>query len=796
MTEHPCIVPLRDIDHQPVGGKAAGLARLAGLGLSVPAGFVVVGATPGHLPTGLGAALTGLGADRVAVRSSALAEDGRAASFAGQLETVLDVRGETAVRSAVERCLASAHARRVGAYAASRQAGAVGAVSVVVQRMVDARAAGVCFTADPLTGRRDRIVVDAVAGLGEALVSGHVTPDHHLLTPDGRVVQRELSGATPVLTDAELAALAVDARRAAASLGGPLDLEWAIDHAGELHWLQARPITTLPGDLRELDTPERPGHVLTTSNVSEMHPGPMDPLTISTTGVGIDRGTQSIFAACGAVPAVVEEHRPAAFHYGHLFFDLTNFLPMTARVPGSSPELMALAICGRTIPELGPDGTPPAGPLTLARNGLRYARFVLGAADAVDAFARRRARWSVPPAPTAATQWAALDRGLPFLRAAYDMHLRASAPSGLSSGILQGVVSRGRPPTPAEEAELAALLAGAGDVVSAELLTELDALGASLAGAPGVDTAFLGVPPEAAQAWLREAAPRPVRLAYAAFLARHGHRAYRELSMRQRGWADDPEPLVRSLQQTVAARRQRSTSTRPRVHRPEATPATRGLAFRALLGWSRRSVQLRERAKSLLVDVTNELKRGYRRLGDHLAAEGLLPDPDAVFFLSHDELGELTCTRDPGLAHRATRRREVLALQERLRFPDVSIGLPEPLDDAPIAAGGGALVGKPVSRGTVEGVARVVRDLAGAEALRPGEILIAPVTDVGWTPYFSLLAGLATDLGSALSHGAVVAREYGLPAVVNLRHATTTFRTGDRVRLDGDRGTLERIARG
>jgi pyruvate,water dikinase len=133
-------------------------------------------------------------------------------------------------------------------------------------------------------------------------------------------------------------------------------------------------------------------------------------------------------------------------------------------------------------------------------------------------------------------------------------------------------------------------------------------------------------------------------------------------------------------------------------------------------------------------------------------------------------------------------------LQQGLAFPEISVGPVAPLSTDPAGACGealgGRLTGKPVSRGVVEGPARVVRTLEEAVALRPGEILVAPVTDVGWTPYFRIIAGLATDVGSAISHGAVVAREYGLPAVVNLSGATRRLRTGQRIRLDGNRGTV------
>jgi pyruvate,water dikinase len=172
-----------------------------------------------------------------------------------------------------------------------------------------------------------------------------------------------------------------------------------------------------------------------------------------------------------------------------------------------------------------------------------------------------------------------------------------------------------------------------------------------------------------------------------------------------------------------------------------------------------------------------------------MAEEGRLADEDAVFFLTHQELGELLRGRRE-LAQIAVSRRQVIDYQMPLHFPEVFSNRPEPLRLQPIEGKDGALAGKPVSRGAVTGRARVVETLEEAAQLQAGEILIAPITDVGWTPYFSLIAGLATDVGSAVSHGAVVAREYGLPAVVNLRVATSRFQTGDLVTLDGDRGTL------
>jgi phosphohistidine swiveling domain-containing protein len=141
----------------------------------------------------------------------------------------------------------------------------------------------------------------------------------------------------------------------------------------------------------------------------------------------------------------------------------------------------------------------------------------------------------------------------------------------------------------------------------------------------------------------------------------------------------------------------------------------------------------------------------------------------------------------------AVARREALEYQQQFEFPEISVGPPQPLEARPLAFIDGVLHGRPASRGVVEGTARVAHTLIEAAELQPGEILVTPITDIGWTPYFSLIGGLVTDLGSAVSHGAVIAREYGLPCVVNTREGTRYFQSGDRIRLDGDKGTVEKL---
>jgi pyruvate,water dikinase len=176
-----------------------------------------------------------------------------------------------------------------------------------------------------------------------------------------------------------------------------------------------------------------------------------------------------------------------------------------------------------------------------------------------------------------------------------------------------------------------------------------------------------------------------------------------------------------------------------------------------------------------------------------LQREGALPDADLINFFSMAELSAFVANPDMPAVAQAEARREALVYQQQFEFPEISVGHPRPLEMRVAQIADGVVHGRPASRGIVEGVARVAHTLGEAAGLQPGEILITPITDIGWTPYFSLIGGLATDLGSSVSHGAVIAREYGLPCVVNTREGTRYFKTGDKVRLDGDKGTVERL---
>jgi pyruvate,water dikinase len=795
----PKLIPLDRIGTEPVGGKAAQLAQLARLGLRVPEGFVIVDGSPGRLPPELDEHSARLGG-AVAVRSSALGEDSAEASFAGQFETVLGVEGVTSIREAVEHCLASASAARVEAYRNGMHANGDVRMAVIVQRMVDATAAGVIFTADPVTGQRDRIVINAVPGLGEALVSGYRTPDQFVLSRAGAVLERAAQGERTAVNETRLGHLLSDALKAEAQLGYPLDLEWAIGRDDQVYWLQARPITTLelPG-LDELDDPIDSTWQLTSYNVAEWMPGAMPPLSWAVVGPSYSQGMTELFVRSGVPRELVESVPILVNVQGHAFINMTTFYLLGSQLFGMDKDSSDLTLTGQVLPEAK---LPPNAPfLERLVHTVRYFRLVPAGRKRVDAFVARHASFRVEPADDLVEYYRRLEQGVDLFYESAAVHVHTSFMAIALLGLFQRLFSKGGPPSPHSHAAVAALMAGAQSHASNAAASSigvagaLDNLGMLIAAEPAVAQRFVRMPAGEALEWLRGPSSGAAGAALMSFLTAHGHRCIRELDLRERDWQEDPLPLVHSLQLIVMAPRTTQTDWKREAEGALAELSWGGRwLIRWLLPTAHASVVVRERSKSFRVWLARQLKRGYVGFAQRLVAAGRLPDVDLVFFFTPAELGRLAQGPDRALVRRAEHRRRLYPRKTALEFPRVCQGKPEPLIVVEGAAqDGDVMQGTPLSRGVAVGPARVARTVEEAAAMQPGEILVTPYTDVGWTPYFSRAAGLATEVGSVLSHGAVVAREYGLPAIAGLPGLTRRFKTGDILRLDGNTGELRRV---
>jgi pyruvate,water dikinase len=294
------------------------------------------------------------------------------------------------------------------------------------------------------------------------------------------------------------------------------------------------------------------------------------------------------------------------------------------------------------------------------------------------------------------------------------------------------------------------------------------------------------------------------------FLERHGHRAIREAEMRSAGWkADQPayleniravlssKPLTSQTARTNEKTTDSSVRSVPSVAKNQIDAyladkkggAAGGLRF--VVNQARQAVVNREFTKSKWVLTLDKLKTAYRQLASLLVERGTLPDADLIYFLTHKEIGELIEGKT-GLVKKAVQRRRLLPEQMDRHFAEVTVGkIPEPITfETEAACNGTVLKGAPISRGIAKGRARVVKSVEDAKLLVPGEIMVASFTDIGWSPYYSVIAGLVTEVGSALSHGAVVAREYALPVVANVAGATSRIATGVSLRIDGGTGEV------
>ncbi|MGC7102963.1 PEP/pyruvate-binding domain-containing protein [Amycolatopsis lurida] len=803
------VIPLSEIDSSMlglVGGKAAGLGELVRAGERVPAGFclTVESFAHGEVPEReLLEAYRRLGGGRIAVRSSATAEDLPDASFAGQQDTFLNVEGDGPLVGAVRDCWKSLHSDRAVAYrTATGIEGA--AMAVVVQRMVDPVVAGVLFTANPITGCRTEMVVDAAPGLGTAIVDGTVVPDHYVLGHHCPATAR--SGCLDAHRLDELREAGARLQR---HFGAPQDIEWAIDADGTLWLLQSRPITTLfplPPDTGETRLYLEFGHIQGMLR-------PCTPMGVSL----LKTGAAMWFHAHGVRDALRDPLPRFTPIGGRLYFDLTDFLRsklLRKRLRTSldiyGPRVRAAVERAMDDPRFTPR---PGLPFRLGNTLRVTARltpsllggFVSSLARPDDARARAhhavaeiRRRTTPPPEPATAPArltWVAEEsHGV----------VMGQGMLGLMGPLMAGIVSGTAPSALldgiASAEELDVVLGG----MPYNVTTEMDlALWQLAVNAAEHRELILTTSPEELSARYR--AGELPDIGMAAFLDEYGMRAAAEIDVGMPRWEEDPAPLWATIAnylrvddpeqapdlrfRQAAARAEEMIDELAR--RTRRTRPVRGKLAVFLMRRSRRLTGLREIGKFAWLPALQMSRRQLLLAGEELVSRGLLTRADDIMFL---DLQEALAAAGDGTDHRelvATRRAEH---ERELRRPTVPGALLSDGTDvetlAPAsAAEDGVLTGMAGAAGHATGRARVILDPAGAH-IEPGEILVAPTTDPGWTPLFLTTAGLVTETGSPVAHGPTVAREYGIPAVICVRDATREIKTGQLITIDGSAGTV------
>ncbi|HYC88905.1 MAG TPA: PEP/pyruvate-binding domain-containing protein [Thermoanaerobaculia bacterium] len=747
------------------GGKGASLARMTQAGFAVPRGFCLTtdaytAATEaiglrGRLaalvaeerwsdveaaaaeafasapvPANVRDAYHALGA-RVAVRSSATAEDLPDASFAGQQETFLDVAGEEAVLDAVRRCWASLWSARAMHYRHTRGIDHFAvSMAVVVQTMVDADCAGVAFTADPVSQRRDRIVIEAAAGLGEAIVSGTTAGDvYRLDRATLAVVERDLRGDAPILDDAQLLAIAGAAVALEDVQGMPQDVEFAFAD-GQLQLLQSRPITTLAVvDVEDVPRAPEPTRAqrAALAKIAERFPTAPKPLdNVALVTLSLDPVAHALSRLGLRMPA-----KPLAAAREQLWREA--FL-----LPAPKPGPGTVVLPFRMLSWLRRDwnrwwsGTPRAR-LTAAGNAGDVAS--LSDEELTAAFQRVRAEWAA----------VMRERG------------EGTVTMYTAEGVVKLLVKK---------------------AVGAKRM--LPVVGELLGG---IDSITLEVN-EALWRLSRDPSERNVH----AFLAKYGHREGSSFYLSTPTWNRNPEQvraLARALAQAGAPPQRGMAAERAEQAKREVLSALRRKpllrwAFRWMVERYRELQRFEEDSHFDMTRPLDALQALALEAGRRLVQRGAMARTDEVFLLTQEELGQWL-RQPPGDAHALLRRRAATHAMVDARW---KARLSE-------AAGEGTLLtGSAASAGVVEGAARIVRGEADFGRLRPGEVLVCPFTNPAWTPLFATAAAVVAETGGVASHAAIVAREYGIPAVLRVSGATTRIRDGQWLVVDGSAGTV------
>ncbi|MCP9000389.1 PEP-utilizing enzyme [Pseudarthrobacter sp. RMG13] len=864
------------------GGKAVGLGGLIQAGLPVPPGFVLntaayshfveanqleariqelatlspqaspqdyadaserirtlftAGTIPAAIAAELGAAYGRLsdarlddgGETAVAVRSSATAEDLAAASFAGQQETYLNVRGAEALSAAVIDCWASLWTARAMAYRARAGVGPDSVrLAVVVQRMVEAEAAGVMFTANPANGRRDEIAISAAWGLGESVVSGAVTTDDVVVEAGtGAVVSRHTADKAvmtvyaehgtreqpvaaarrraPVLDDTSATELAAYGTRSADHFGAPQDIEWA--RAGDGFFiLQSRPITALPEPAA--DTPDTwpvpyPKGMYFRASIVEQLPDPLSPLFADLIDGSVSRSLRALMNEAVGTNVIREDDvgLPTINGYAYYYYRTSGMW----RVMGKS--LKAVRALARGQAHMGVAGWREF-------SHPRYERVIKD--------------WSAKP--VAELSGAELLEGVQTLLDAGTVYYTAvqsviplAATSEISFGAYYDTFVRREGDPPA----LTFILGYDSEPIRAE--KSLYDLAAWARGVPGLAAAILHEPTTALAESQRTGFPpagfsEPLwqlwRPRFQDHLRRFGHAVY-NLDFASPVPADDPSALLDTVkfylrgQGTDPHERQRLSADRREIATSRIFTRLgprRRAAFLRLLRWAQNTAPIREDALADVGLAWPLLRRMLLELGQRLVDSAVIAEPADVFWLRHQELRSAV---EFGLAAPGARAVAITgadrpvraaAVEERkmLWRGQMKAAAPQLLPESRwmekafgsmMPAGsqhqpGDIIKGTGASSGRVTAPARVLRGPQDFALMEPGEVLVARITTPAWTSLFAMASAVVTDVGGPLSHSSIVAREYGIPAVLGTGVATRRLTSGQQIRVDGDAGTV------
>lgn len=805
--------PLQTLDEQRMrlaGGKAGALARLAQVGLPVPDGFCILAGAydlaaqgadadiqtmPEPVRAEIAAAyetLTRQSAGAVAVRSSAIGEDGAQASFAGQYRSLLDVRGLDALYHAVLDCWNSIRTEPARAYAGAQGSRNTARMAVIVQRMVQADVSGVLFTANPASGNRHQMVVEITPGVSGAEGSS-LTPSRLVLEKSsGSINHRFSSDDTQLAAGLPLRKLARAGLRIEVLFGAAQDIEWAVAD-GRLWILQSRPITVLP-DGRE---------IWSRANAGEILPGVVTPLSWSV--------FQPLLRRAGwhsgrfpltlhwrwRLPAGNWPDSPRLFD-GRAYMELRSVYASFAGFPGVDAQVLHDAL-GFEFDLLNPQELPERRPRWHPVDLYRWARFwaeMLGITRSLRGAQRHLAPASARLIASDLTQMdaATLLRHSAALQEqaarTLGLHLTCTALAFSAYGLLLRQLRKNCAPDMLPDLEKS-LASRASEMSTVRHMRAIQQIARAVDACPEASVIIRDHPLSDVPAlWRASPTAATVVHQWDAFLRDFGSRGTQEFELAVPRWEEDSTVVLSAVRDAVLHPQPPSVPARPDIA-PQIHSAG-GLA-RRLFATYMRLLPLRENLKHDLANLFHALRGVHLRLGAMLAQTGRISSQEDIFFLEQGEvraffgkegmkdLAQIIATRK--ISHQ-----DYLLAEHGPVFARSGEAI-TPLMP-PNNGDGAVLRGIGCSAGSVTAPAALLQALDGSQSIPSGCILVAPSIDPGLTPLLLNAAGLVTETGGMLSHGATLAREFGLPAVVSVPGITRAVRDGQMISLDGSTGRV------
>lgn len=780
-----------------VGGKAKGLYELNKFGFKVPKGFILVDAHSGadfeeayqyYVNHNLG---------KVAIRSSATIEDGVNFSNAGQYETYLNVSTKEEFLADIAKCIESLHNHRSEVYSKTFLHGETGEehnkMTVVVQEMVDAKCAGVLFTKDPMNAKD--VLIECVSGLGESLVSGTQTAEQYRVE-EGKILENE----NKLLTDADVMSLYDSAVLAEKSFGMPMDMEWAMEDSGVIYFVQARPITVVAEDevtINEFDYPHDViDQTITTCNVREMLSCAVTPLTMSTSVFGLDYGMRKMMEKNHSIKNVDDLHPFSCItpFYNNMFFNQTTNYIVSYRIAGTSKESSDVVICGRVLDEYPDKFSDPSPQIVRLARMFYFLPYILSGKKAVNGMQKVIDNCHFNYDDTLEGLYKQQEDNFEYLKEAWFCHYCSSYFSGAASMMASRALTKAIGDYNKASFLLSGALTNIEGIESAKIVDMMKDLAKCIVK-NNPDT--VKYTKEQLADYIKNATGE-VRECYDNFMKINGHRGINESEMRVKCWGDDLVGFCDALRGSIISLDKCDiVKTKDWTDYVDEIMAlvkrSKRKGIKSQIVKARAGAWTREHTKSRCIQVTNGFRKLYNTMAQKMVEQGILPDADLIFFLTKEEIGKLI-KGDNGLIKKAMKRRRLYPTQCSLRFNEVYSGKPVPIEDE-TALDKSDFQGTPASPGIVTGKARVIRSVEDANKLQEGEIMVVSLTDVGWTPYYCLASGLITEIGSCLSHGVVVAREYGLPTIVSVKDIMRSIKDGDVITMDGTKGTVTLVSK-